>query len=596
MAALPGQTLKERRYKGTSVCRGVAVGKPYFLSGLESDQEAMKADGAKSIDGNSEIRRYRAALASSRRDIDRLRQQMQTEKITQGVSILEAHLQILDDPLITTEIERAIQESGKSAEATFQATLERLKKHFDAMQDAFFRERYTDIEDVGRRILGHLTYGKRASLTNLPEGSIVFAKDLSASDVAEAHPERVLAFVTEKGGTATHAAIVAKAKGIPYISRIQLESLLCQGADRVIVDGRTGELIVNPSIDTLAVYRHIERQLKDHYNELQRSSEQKTETYDGLFIRLSANVEGLDEIALLHQYGGSGIGLLRTENIFLFSDTFPSEEEQVAIYRSFIDELAGLSITIRTFDIGGDKSFMGRIEGSDEPFFVGCRAIRFLLQERSIFKRQLRAILRASVGATLRLLLPMVSSLPELHTAKELLEEAKKELSAEGLDHQTELQLGCMIEVPSAALISDILAKECDFLAIGTNDLVHYSLAEDRSFQPLAPFYAQCHPCLLRLIKMVIFEANLNNIKVSICGEIASDPRFTALLLGLGVHELSVACRYLPLIKNAIRQTSAIDAVKLAEEALSLGTSQEVQQLLTQAYLSLAPEDCFYNF
>lgn len=590
----------EKRWQGTPVCRGIAIGSPFLLRHQLTSSTVEMAIGEKShpsLNKEREVMRYRAALQRCRGDIALLRQQMENEKISQGVSILESHLEILEDPLITEEIELLIHHGNKTAEQAFRLAIDSYKKQFDAMRDTFFRSRFADIEDVARRILSHLLHGEAPCLASLPPATVVFAKELSASDAAEADPERIAAFVTESGGVSTHAAIIAKAKAIPYIGRIPFEEMNQLAIEQVIIDGRTGELIINPRKETLDYYRALQERLQLQVAELEEGALENSETCDGLQMRVCANIETTEEVTLLHQYGGAGIGLLRTENLFLFNDTFPSEEEQTCHYSRFVQEMEGLPITIRTFDIGGDKSFMGRIEGSGEPFFVGCRAIRFLLQEKTIFKRQLRAILRASVGGVVQLLFPMISSLPELYQAKELLEEARQELVREGvLPEEEKILVGSMIEIPSAALIADILAKECDFLSIGTNDLIHYSLAVDRSHQPFAPFHAQCHPCLLRLIKMVVFEANLNGIPVSVCGEIASDPRFTAPLLGLGVHELSVPCRYLPLIKRTIRYINAIDAVQLAEEALTLGTSQEVQQLFADAYRKLAPEDYFYNY
>lgn len=582
----------EFRLKGTPVCRGVAIGKPFFYTFSESAAPEFSVPAS---EAEAEISRYRRALESSRVDIERLRRQMEAEEAVEGAAILEAHLQILEDPLVTSDIERLILETGKNAEIAFLRAIGAFQQRFESMRDTFFRERFKDIQDVAKRVIGHLRHTIRISLSDVPPGSIVFANELSASEAAEADPEKVCAFVTEAGGFTTHAAIVAKAKGIPYIARVPFSGKNFPENTPVIVDGRTGDVIVAPHADTLAIYTHVQRQLAVHVAKLEHTATSMAETYDGLQMRLSANIEAIEEIPLLHQYGAWGIGLLRSENVFLLKDTFPSEEEQFIHYRSFIEHLHNLPIVIRTFDIGGDKSFMGRMGGSDEPFFIGCRAIQFLLQERTIFKRQLRAILRAATYGSVSILFPMITSLPELREAKSILTEAQKELLQEGWKFSEKIRVGCMIEVPSAAMIADLLAKECDFLSIGTNDLVHYSLAVDRAHHAASSLSALCHPSLLRMIKQVVLESNLQGIPVTVCGEIASDPRFTPLLLGLGVHELSVACRYIPLVKNAIRCISAVSAVELAREALTLSTSLEVQKLLAEAYRDAVPDDCFYN-
>lgn len=586
-------TQGELRLQGTPVCRGVAIGKPYFYA---FDDTAPPEFPVNVSEVEVEKARYRNALERSRLDVERLKRQMDHEQVTEGTAILEAHLQILEDPLLTSEIETLIGEMGKNAEVAFLRAMTAYQQRFEAMRDPFFKERFNDIQDVARRIVGHLRHSVRVSLADAPPGVIIVANELSASEAAEADPSKVLAFVTEAGGMTTHAAIIAKAKGIPYIARLSLRSVSFAEDSILIVDGRTGEVIIDPQPDTLACYTSVQKQLNVHFEKLQHTAKSHAETFDGLRMNLCANIEAIEEIDLLHQYGANGIGLLRSENAFMFKDTFPTEEEQFNHYRNFVIKMKGLPTVIRTFDIGGDKSFIGRMEGSEEPFFVGCRAIQFLLQERNIFKRQLRAILRAAAIGNVSILFPMITSLPELREAKGLLEEAKEELILEGLIENVHLRVGCMIEVPSAAVIADLLARECDFLSIGTNDLVHYSLAVDRGNHAASTLSALCHPSLLRLIKMVVVEANLQGIPVTICGEIASDPRFTPLLLGLGVHELSVACRYLPLVKNAIRCTSAVSALELARQALMLSTSTEVQDLIADAYRDAVPEDCFYNF
>jgi phosphotransferase system enzyme I (PtsI) len=298
---------------------------------------------------------------------------------------------------------------------------------------------------------------------------------------------------------------------------------------------------------------------------------------------------------MLHQYGGSGVGLLRTESAFMAKESFPTEDEQFSIYSHFVKQMNGLSIVIRTFDLGGDKNLRNHQNTQECNPFLGCRAIRFSLKEREIFKAQLRAIWRASAFGDVRIMFPMVSSLGELLEAKAVLQEARQELIKRGEPMAHRLPVGCMIEVPSAAIVSDLLAKECDFLSIGTNDLVQYALAVDRSNNALSDLYTPTHPAVLRFVRLVVSEANHHGIPVTVCGEVAADPRFVPLLLGLGVHELSVASRYLPTIKNAIRTMSIVSAAKLAEQALSLSSAAEIEQLINDEYRKNAPEDCFYN-
>lgn len=577
--------------QGTPICRGIAIGHPYLFT----FPEEMVPEYGISVDAvHEEIARYQQALALGREDIKSLQDRLRRECIFDGVAILEAHLLIMQDPMLTTHVEEQVRTTKKNVDYVFQTIMKKYQKKFDAIKDPFFRERFKDIQDISRRILGHLRHSAHRCLVDVPSSSIVFASDLAACDTAEAQNGRVVAFVTRSGGATSHAAIVAKAKGIPYVSSVDFEQASLEKEGWVIVDGRTGEIIVNPSEETLLKYQQLRNQLHMHLEKLTQTGKLEAETYDGYRVQLSANIEMFSELDMLHQFGGSGVGLLRTESAFLTKEKLPTEEEQFAIYRHFVEQMKGLSIVIRTFDLGGDKYLRNQQTLESNPF-LGCRAIRFSLREKDIFKAQLRAILRASAFGAVSIMFPMVSSLSELREAKAILQEVREELEARQEPIAAHIPIGCMIEVPSAAIIADLLAKECDFLSIGTNDLVQYTLAVDRSNSNLSELYSPTNPSILRLIRLIVSEANHHGIPVTVCGEVAADPRFTALLLGLGVHELSVASRYLPAVKNAIRNTSIVAASKLAEEALSLSSAAEIETLLNREYQKNAPEDCFYN-
>lgn len=586
-------TLNETTLRGTSICPGIAIGIPYFFAVHENvvTERQIEADQI-----SNEITHYRSALERSKKDIKHLQTQMEKENAIEACSILDTHLQIIDDPLLTTEVEAEIRRQKKNVDFVFSNLISMHEKKFEDMVDPFFRERVRDLKDVARRVMGHLLEVKRVSLSDIPANSIVFAHDLAASDVAEAKLGYVDALVTNLGGETSHAAIVSKAKGIPYIANVHYASLEQMKESLVIVDSRTGDVIINPSEKTLIHYQQLQKQLKEHFNLLEKHSKLEAETFDGYKMRLSANIDMLSELDMIHQYGGSGVGLFRSEYIFLSKQQFPSEEEQFVIYRRLVEKMKGLPIVIRTFDVGGDKLTAEQKQASHEGNpYLGCRAIRFLLKEKKIFKTQLRAILRASAYGDVSIMFPMVSGLPELLEAKAIVEESKQELSLGEKRRIGRIRIGCMIEVPSAAILSDLLGKECDFLSIGTNDLVQYSLAADRSNQAMSMVYTPTHPSVIRLIKLVVSQANQCGIPVTICGEVAADPRFTPLLMGLGVAELSVASRYLPLVKNAIRNTSIVAATQLAEKALGLSTPTEIQDLLTLEYQKNVPQDFFYN-
>lgn len=578
--------------QGTPISRGIAIGHPFIITVVADDVQEKSI--AKS-DVEQEIVRYQRAVTKGRDEIKLLQHRMLKERISDGAEILDAHLHLMHDPMLTTSVEDSIRETCKNAEYVFYSVIEDCQKKFNTVADPFFQERYKEIQKISRRILGHLREDERVCLDDIPESSIIFAPDLTALDTAEACIERVAAFVTRFGGATSHAAIVAKAKGIPYVSCVDMENVEIPQDGWVIVDGRTGEIILNPSPETLEKYQRLRDQLTIHFEKLSQQGGWEAETFDGYKIQLSANIEMFGELDMLHQYGGSGVGLLRTESAFVSRDFFPTEEEQFAIYRHFVEHMKGLPIVIRTFDYGGDKSLASQKIMHECNPFLGCRAIRFSLREKGLFKSQLRAILRASAYGDVSIMFPMVSSLSELLEAKAILREVKEELYWAGTPMAEKIPVGCMIEVPSAALISDLLAAECDFLSIGTNDLVQYALAVDRSNHMLRSLYSPTHPSVLRLIRLIVSEANHRGIPVTVCGEVAADPRFAPLLLGLGVHELSVACRYLPTIKNVIRNTSIVAASKLAEQALSLSSSSAIEELITREYRRTVPDDCFYN-
>lgn len=574
--------------KGRPICQGIAIGKPFFVN--RSDFTIFESH-IPAAHMQHEIERYRHALSRSKQDIKKLQKQLEIESAVEGILILEAQLEMLQDPLLTTEIEKKIKKNKKNVEYIFQQAILKYQDRFKAIADAFFVERFQDLQDLSRRIFSYLNESGNLSLSDAPPNSIVCVQELTASDAASAHSFCVSAFVTEMGGGTSHAAIVAKAKGIPYVTHVCLDQLKAHAVHQMIVDGRVGKVILNPTQETIREYELLQDRMQHQFKMLERVTKWPAQTFDGYSVRLSANLDMTHEIDLIHELGGEGIGLFRSEYIFLPKNEIPSEEEQVKIYRRLIEGMKGLPVVIRTFDIGGDKSLVNSPFNQQNSSYINCRATRFFLKEEKLFKNQLRAILRASVNKNVSLLFPMISTLSELREAKRMLRDVREDLN---LFHP--IPVGCMIEVPSAAMIVDHFAKECDFLSIGTNDLVQYALVVDRTEHVLQEFYSSTDPSIIRLIKLVVKEANKTRIPVSICGEIASDPHFTALLLGLGIQELSVPARYLPVIKNTIRKTSIINAVQLAEKALSLRTAQEIHEMIISDYRKNSPDDlCCYS-
>jgi phosphoenolpyruvate-protein phosphotransferase (PTS system enzyme I) len=572
---------KEIRLRGATICPGIAIGTPFVYT---CPQDVVPHFTIPEEDVDNEIARYHAALERSEADIKKLRAKLEAEGAVEGAAIIEAHLHMMRDPILTEEVEQEIRATRQNVEHVFQRAIDNYADKFRALDDPYFRERLNDLNDIGRRLMAQLQLIVRAPLADAPEQAIVFAHELTPSDTAEADTNRINAFVTRVGGDTSHAAIMAKAKGIPYVARVDFRGVTDFTQGTVVVDGRNGEVILNPSAATLSKYRELQKAHALHFRRFEALGSLASETIDGYQVCLSANIEMFNELELLKTYGGSGIGLFRSEYILTARRNFPSEEEQFLIYKRIAESLEGKPVTIRTFDVGGDKFRELPVVQAEENPFLGCRAIRLMLKEHEAFKVQLRAILRATAHGNVRILFPMVSGLPELMEAKGYVRQAMEELRKEGISFNEEVPIGCMIEVPSAAITCDVLARECDFMSIGTNDLVQYSLAVDRDNQQMSYLYTPAHPSVLRLIKMIVSEGNRNGIPITLCGEMAADPRFTPLLLGLGVHELSVSARYLPIVKNAIRATSIVRATQLAERVLAMPTSMEVLDTLIQHY------------
>lgn len=570
---------EEIRLQGQGVSSGIAIGRPFHYH--SPDEGVKKASQPLSQSQVSrEITRYRSALQHARDNLQTLIERLRADGVEEGVEIFDAQLQMMDDPFFTEGVEEEIRRSCQGADTAFWAVIQQCEQQFKSLPDPTLRDRYGDIEDVARRVLRYLRRAERSALAHAPEGSVVFAHELMASDAAEALEGAMAGLVTEKGSMTSHAAIVARAGQVPFVTHIEPGCLNRVGKDLVVIDGATGEVILNPSKATLAHYRKLQGQLAMRHAELLETRRMKAETYDGYEVRLSANLELEGDLEALQRYGGLGIGLFRSEYLMLAHNRFPSEAEQFICYRRIVRQMRGLPVVIRAFDVGGDKMPRGSELRKEANPYLGWRAIRFLLREPQIFETQLRAILRASAYGDVGILFPLVSALQELLDAKALLNRVRQNLVDEGEPVAERVRIGCMIEVPSAAIISDVLARECDFLSIGTNDLVQYCLAVDRGNPTLSAHYTPTHPSVLRLIRLVVSEANRVGIPVSVCGEMAADPQYVPLLLGLGVHELSVSPRHLPIIKNAIRHLSIVEAVRIAEQALSRTTASEVLELL----------------
>ncbi|HSX04815.1 MAG TPA: phosphoenolpyruvate--protein phosphotransferase [Rhabdochlamydiaceae bacterium] len=571
---------KQLLFEGDPVSEGIAIGTAFFWPLAEEEIPEFPITVG---EVDTEISRYRRALFSSKEDLRQLQKDLETDESHEAVSLIDTHIQMLDDPLITTHVEDKIRLMLQNTESVFRSVIKDYEKQFfERKSDSFFHERYVDVLDLSKRILGHL--GNRPGLSfEIPAGSVIFAKELTPSHTAAATCSKSSGFVTQNGGGNSHSALIARAKGLPFVSNIVIPNPFEIEGQFVIVNGFTGEVIINPEEKTLKAHRELRKQHLSRNRKFKEEDKHPTETEDGFPIQLFSNVGNLDELDDF-PYKTAGIGLFRSEYLFLHNGSFfPSEEQQYLVYRQLIDKAGGGPIIVRVFDIGGDKNpefFVGQ-EKEPNPV-LGCRGIRFLLKNREFFKTQLRALLRAALEGEIHLLLPLISDLNEVKESKWLIEEVKKELTKDGVPFKAIVPLGCMIEVPSAVMICEEVAAHSDFLSMGTNDLVQYTLGMDRSNPSTNHLCYPAHPSILRLIKMIVLAAERQKKPLTICGEMASNPLFIPLLLGLGLKEFSCSLRYIPIIKKAIRKCSIIGVYKLAERALKMHDPHEIAKLLKE--------------
>lgn len=570
--------LEEIILKGAPISGGIAIGTLFFIEGLQ--EEIVPELSIPSSEVEKEIGRYRRAITSSREDLHDLQRFLAKEGSTEAVSIIDTHIQMLEDPFMTTFMEKKIRQRMKNTETVFRSVMSDYEKEFSKVKDSFFKQRLLDVKDLSQRILRNLHPKKSLGGEKIPENSIIFTKELIPSSSAQASKWQVRGFITEIGGTTSHAALIARSKGIPYVANISIDTLYPLKGSPVIINGKTGDIIINPKEPTLKRYQEAlqETLLANTYEK--ESSDVGTETQDGEKVEVYANIENLSDLDLLVPYRAEGIGLFRSEFLFFGKElhTF-SEEDQFILYQQVMEKAKGMPVVFRTFDVGGDKGSFNQYDPEPNPA-LGCRGIRFLLKNRDIFAQQLRALLRVSLDGDLRILLPMISDIEELYIAKEMIQEAALQLRSEGHEIADEIPLGCMIEVPSAAFMAHAIARECDFLSIGTNDLIQYTLAADRATEETNSYYSPTHPSILRLILHIVQEANRYNTPISLCGEIASDLKFVPLLLGLGIRKFSCSSRFIPEVKKLIASLSIQNLKEFTEQALDLESAREVEEFL----------------
>lgn len=572
---------------GIGASAGVVAGRAYVLA---DDDEHVAERAITPAEIPREISRFEEAIIATRRQIGVIHRGVLQSAGRRNATIFEAHLMVLDDNAFVEEVINRIASEQRNCEALVRRVADAYIAALLKVKDSYLRERVADVRDVARRIIRNLVGHTGAFLENLDRKSIVIARDLTPSETAGMPRDMVLGFATDQGSFTSHTAIMARALGIPAVVALgDITRKIC-GGDQVLIDGNKGILIVRPTPARLRKYGQMVKSRRHIQDDLVRLRDLPAQTPDGRAVAIGANIELLSELPEIGRYGAQGVGLYRTEYLYLSRQTLPSEDEQAQAYSAVARAVAPHRAIIRTFDMGGDKLAMPGASAEERNPFLGFRAIRFCLANPDIFKAQLRAILRAGVAGNVAMMYPMVSSIEEIHEAARLLAEAKAELRMRNQPFNDAIPVGVMIEIPAAALIAEHLAPHLQFFSLGTNDLVQYTIAIDRVNDRVVRLYQPTHPGVLRLVDMTVKAGHRHGLWVGVCGEMAGDPLMTPLLLGLGVDELSMTPSSIPLVKDMIRKTGYGPAQALAAAALQESSAAQVTRLCRDLIRATAPE------
>jgi len=565
---------REIRFEGAGVSPGIARGQIHVVRDDFDDVARYRISPSQVTD---EIGRFEAALIQTRMQILEMQQRIAESIGAKDAAIFDAHLLVVEDRTLIDEVLRKLETDLCNVEWVFQEVATTYAETLNKIDDPYLRERALDIQDVTKRVIRNLQGKAPKAFLGLSEPHILIAHNLTPSDTAAMNRERVLGLATDLGSRTSHTAIMARSLNIPAVVGLHDITEKLETGQHVLLDGTNGFLIVDPTPETLKRYGEIESRRVKVVAQLKELRETTSTTRDGRHIVLSANIELPEDVDAVAANGAEGIGLYRTEFLYLNRSTLPTEDEQYETYRKVAERVRPDPLIIRTFDLGGDKLAPGTVDISDElnPF-LGWRAIRFCLENIDIFKTQLRAILRASAVGNVKIMFPMISGLDELRGAISVLAECKEELCASKIDFGDKTEVGAMIEIPSAAISADVLAREVDFFSIGTNDLIQYALAVDRVNERIAHLYEPTHPAVLRLLKMIADAAHASEIWVGVCGEMAGDVALIPLLLGLGMDELSAGATLVPRVKRAVQSLAIPECRELVEETLKLQTPSEI--------------------
>ncbi|WP_289681634.1 phosphoenolpyruvate--protein phosphotransferase [Romboutsia ilealis] len=567
-------------YNGTGASPGIALGKALVI---EHSELVIEKRNISNIE--EEIQKLENAVKVSKDELTKVKEKALVELGEHEAEIFEAHLLVLEDPELVDSAISKIRDEKVNADYALNEIKEMFVAMFESMDNEYMRERAADIKDVTNRVLRHILGIKVVDLAGLDEEVVLIAHDLTPSDTATMNKSMVLGFLTDIGGRTSHTAIMARTLEIAAVVGLDDITKKVKDGDYIVFNGDTGEVIVNPDEETKAKYASLKEKFEEYRKSLELLKGQESITTDGRYVELAGNIGSPNDVSGLIKNDAEGVGLYRTEFLYMDKeDAFPNEEEQYEAYKAVLEGMNNKPIVIRTLDIGGDKELpYFEMEPEMNPF-LGYRAIRLCLDRKDIFKTQLRALYRASVHGKLRIMFPMISSLEELLSAKEVIKEVLAELDAEKIAYANDVEVGMMIEIPSAAVISDILAKHVDFFSIGTNDLIQYTCAVDRMNQKISHLYNQFNPAVLRLIKMVIDNAHKEGKWVGMCGESAGDQRMIPILLGFGLDEFSMSPISILPARKLINSLSYAEMQKFGDEVLAMGTAKEIKEYVDKTF------------
>ncbi len=575
-------------FRGIPVSPGYVIGKAFVIEDESGPRVKKRIIDEANIP--AELERYEFARMASINELDELHKTAADEMGKEAAKIFLFHIGVLNDPSVLSPIKTMIESEKVNAEFAISQTFAKISQKFASHPDSTFQSKVDDLRDLSSRQLRNLDTGKKTSITNLDEGTVIVARDLTPSQTAGFDRTKVTGFVTALGGPTSHTAIVAGALHLPAV--VGIKGVMSQVSDgqRIIVDGKKGLIILDPDEETIEQYHQAQLRARQVSLSLSEYAELPAITADGVRVNLLGNIEFAEEIDQVVEHGGTGIGLYRTEFLYLTSNRKPTEEDHYQAYKRCVDRLAGKPLTLRTIDLGADKYTQEQAEDPERNPYLGLRSIRYCLANQDMFRTQLRAILRASAHGPIKVMFPLVTNISEFRAGKYFIHEEMEELDEQGVAYDREIEIGMMVEVPAAALMAGSFAREVDFFSIGTNDLVQYTLAVDRTNERVASLYTPIHPAVLKLIRDVARAGRRADIPVSCCGQSAADPAFAALLLGLGVRTISATSSSLPMLKKTIRSLTVARCERIAKKAISFDSEAEAASYVRSRLRKLVPE------